>query len=107
MATLYVTEYNALTFDNFGRVVAAPVNPPIAEQAVAIVNGSSVQSAPFTSQTLFVMLNCDVACSLAWGANPIATKSAQRMAQNETRFYGVPVTATQGVPQMVAVIMNS
>ncbi len=88
MATLYITEIANLVFDNRSNAVAAPAMPPVAEQAVAITGGS-VQSAAFQTLTRFVMVSTDSICSLAWGANPTAVTTAQRMAANETRFYGV------------------
>ena len=106
MATLYVTEFAAGTVAGLvGSVttefpVPAPMTPPVAEQHIAIGAGS-LPSAAFNADTAFVMVNCDATCSLAWGAAPVAVATAQRMAANETRFYGV-------VPgQKVAVIENS
>ena len=95
MATLYITEFQSPS-QNF----LAPQTPPVAEQHVAI-SGSSTQSAAFNALTTFVMVETDAICSLAWGADPTAVTTAQRMNANEVRFYGV-------VPgQKLAVIVNT
>ena len=106
MATLYITECNKQAMGGLAPSVSnafpvsAPQMPPVAEQAIAI-GGTSTQSAAFNAATSFVMVSCDVTCSLAWGTNPTAVATAQRMYANETRFYGV----TAG--QKLAVISNS
>lgn len=100
MATLYITELSGLSFDPHGNDVMAPAMPPLVEQTLGI-SGSSQVSNPFSPSTRYVMLNCDSVCSLAWGTNPTAAVTAQRMGANETRFYGV-------IPgQQVAVIANT
>ena len=110
MATLYITEFaNAAMGGLIGPTssapLAAPLTPPVAEQSVGI-GGSSNASLAFNAFTTFVMVNCDTACSLAWGPvsePPVAVTTAQRMGPNETRFYGVP----KGQNYAVAVIANS
>ena len=100
MTTLYITEVTDLALDSYGRIVMAPLMPPPVEQTVAI-GGSSTQSNAFGSSTLSVQIHADSICSIAFGANPTATTSNQRLAANDTRFYGV-------VPgQKVAVISNT
>jgi|SRR6267154_2354170 len=100
MATLYITELKSIIFAGNQAVLAPASNTITAEQDVAI-GGSSVQSAAFAATTNFVMVNCDSACSLAWGANPTAVTTAHRLGANETRFYGV-------IPgQKLAVIANT
>lgn len=106
MATLYITEFaDATVADLTGSVtlqwpIPAPMTPPVAEQHIAIT-GSSTASAAFNANTTFVMVETDAICSLAWGSSPTAVTTAQRMAANEVRFYGV-------VPgQKVAVISNT
>lgn len=111
MAVLYITEFsNAAMAGLISPTTAFPLPAPLVsgddtvmvEQHVTI-SGSTTQSAAFAATTTFVMLNCDVACSLAWGTNPMAVATAQRMGANETRFYGVP----KGAGYKVAVITNS
>ena len=106
MAVLYITEFsNGTVAPLLGDVtldypIPAPMTPPVAEQNVPFT-GTSVQSDPFNDATTFIMVNTDAACSLAFGADPTAVVTAQRLAANETRFYGV----TPG--ELVAVIANS
>lgn len=108
MATLYITEYaNAAMAGLANPTASFPLPAPLVtdggiEQHVAI-GGSSTASAAFDPTTTFVMINCDAACSLAWGLTPVALVTAQRMGANETRFYGVP----KGMSFKVAVIANS
>lgn len=105
MAVLYVSEYVYLAQaapGPSGYPLAAPAEPSVAEQNVPI-GGSSTQSAAFNAQTTFVMINCDEACSVAFGTNPTAATTAKRLAANETRFFGVPA----GKSYKVAVIANS
>ena len=105
MSTLYITEFADATMAGLISPsplfpIPAPMTPPVAEQNVTI-GMSSTQSAAFNAETTFIMVNCDAACSLAFGADPTAVATAQRMGANETRFYGV-------VPgQKLAVITNS
>lgn len=100
MATVYITEVSKIAASSGGQDVLAPVMPPAAEQTVAITGGS-VQSDPFHAGTSYIQLSTDAICSIAFGSDPTATTSKQRLAANETRFYGV----TPG--QRVAVIANS
>lgn len=100
-SNLYINEYaNLGTTANFDDLVAAPYCIPIATQQVAI-SGSSTQSSAFNAKTFFVMINASAACSLAWGANPTAVATAERMSAGETRFY------TVNPAQRVAVITNT
>lgn len=100
-STLYITEF-AGSAPVGGRAgsISPPMTPPLAEQHVQ-VSSSSVTSAPFNAKTTFVMVCSDVASCLAWGTAPTADPLSQRMAANETRFYGVP----RGGNFVVAVIL--
>lgn len=106
MAKLYITELSAATMaglngsPTLSYPIPAPKVPPVAEQNLAI-GGTSVPSAAFNAATRFIMVNCDTACCLAWGAAPTAVNTAQRMSANETRFYGV--TAGQKLAVIAAV----
>jgi hypothetical protein len=100
MSTLYIAEVSDLGIDTLGRIVMAPVMPPAVEQTVSI-GGSSAQSNAFGSSTTFVQIHADSICSIAFGANPTATTSNQRLAANDTRFYAVVAG------EKVAVISNS
>lgn len=94
MAVLYVTEFSKLGFSsNAGQLVQAPFAPPLADSRVTFTAASTALGVTFSATTLFVMLNTDATCSLAFAsagaAAPTATTSAHRMAANETRFYAV------------------
>lgn len=101
MATLYVTEFNAIGLAGGGNLqVTAASQPPVAEQTVAI-SGLSTQSNAFNANTLFVRLHTDSICSIEFGATPTATATTARMAANQTEYFAV-------MPgQKVAVISNS
>lgn len=100
MATLYITEYADIVSTVRGGT-AIPVDPPIAEQTVAI-SGSSAQSAAFSTATKFIRIHTDAICSINCNAtNPIATAANGRFAANQTEFRGV----TPGLK--LAVITNS
>ena len=66
MATLYVTELQQVIYASNQLVLAPATNKITAEQAV-VISGASAQSAPFGATTNFIMVNCDTACSLAFG----------------------------------------
>jgi len=100
MSTLYVTEVTHLGVDASGQAIMAPSMPPALEQTVAIA-GQSAASNAFGGTTRFVQIHTDAICSIAFGTNPAATTSNQRLAANETRFYSV----TPGMK--VAVITNT
>ena len=107
MATLYITEFSRTTSTGVAGpssqvATPAPLVPPVAEQAIA-VSGVSTKSDPFNVETTLVMVSTDVPCCLAWGVDPTADTNAQRMAANETRFYGVP----KGEPMKVAVVATT
>src|SRR5262245_27951532 len=92
MAFLYVTEVSQLVYAPNSALVQAPFMPPVAEQRLSITT-SSVASVTFSATTRFVMVHTDAVCCLAWGGVTTSTVSAvttsQRLAANETRFYGV------------------
>lgn len=101
MAKLYVTEYRRMFLDHaMGHPVPVPVEPPEAEQALA-VGGTSVQSAVFATNTKFIRMHSDVVCSRVIGADPTATVDAARMAAGATEY----VAVEQG--HKIAVIANS
>lgn len=99
MGTLYISEFRDVATVGTHRPPIPPT-PSIVEQNVTITS-SSMTSSAFNSQTRMVMVNCDAACSLAWGQSPTATTSQHRLAANETRFYGVLAG------EVVAVISNT
>ena len=94
MATLYVAEFGQSDWQ-------VAVEPPLAEQTVAI-GGSSVQcSNAFHASTRLIRVHTDAICSIAIGGDPTATSSKRRMAANATEYFGA-----QG-GQKIAVITNT
>jgi len=102
MATLYITEYAELEIGPAGRVGQMPMEPPLAEQTVAI-GGTSAQSLAFNASTRFVRLHTDAICSVEFGTNPTATGTTGRLAASQTEYRGVP----KGQSYKVAVITNT
>lgn len=86
MAILDITEYLQVARDGAGGAVQTGMEPAVTTQQVAVGAGS-VQSAAL--QGVFVRVHTDVACRLAFGANPTAASTSQRMAANATEFFGV------------------
>ena len=106
MAVLYITEYAQLMPSPVGGQGQIPMEPPLAEQHVAI-GASSVQSNAFNAQTRLVRLHTDAICSVEFGTNPTATATTARMAANQTEYKGVPINDPSGNTFKVAVITNS
>lgn len=102
MAVLYITEYAGLMPSPVGGQGQIPMEPPLAEQTVAI-GSSSAASVAFNSQTRLVRLHTDAICSVEFGTAPTATATKQRMAANQTEYKGVPL----GASYEVAVITNT
>jgi hypothetical protein len=100
MTTLYIAEISALGIDAGGQAIAAANMPPVTEQTVAI-GDSSLASKPFGGSTRFVQISTDATCSLAFGVNPTATTSNQRLPADKMRLFSV----TPG--HKVAVISNT
>ena len=86
---LFLTEYRDLARDIGSNFIAAGMEPSVAEQAMTLT-GTTAQSAFFNAQTAFVMIHAQEAACVAWGTNPTATTSKQRLAAGETRFVGIP-----------------
>lgn len=101
MATLYITEFSRVYS---AADISAPfaVQPPIAEQTVAI-GGSSAASAAFNVSTTFVRLHTDAICSIEFGSAPTASATKARMAASTTEYFAVAANSNQ----KVAVITNS
>jgi hypothetical protein len=88
MATLSITEYNAIAADGFGRTIQAGQEPATAEQQVTF--GASQQSAAFDGATRMVRLHTDTNCYLAFGPNPTAATSGGRyLGAGQIEFFGV------------------
>lgn len=85
---LDISEYREIAADALGNVVQAGREPALATQSIAITGGST-QSAVFGDNVTLVRLHTDVACRIAFGANPTASASSPRMAAGQTEFFGV------------------
>lgn len=88
---LYVTEFTGLHASQagVGSFMSVPEAPKVAGQTVAI-GGTSTQSTAFNAATRLVRVHSDAICSIeVGGTNPTATTSSQRMAANQTEFFGV------------------
>lgn len=88
MATLDITEYQSIARDHAGASVPAGVEPARNVQQVTI-GVASAQSAAFHDRTKFVRIHTDAACRIAFGEDPTAAVTSQRMAANQTEFFGV------------------
>lgn len=102
MAVLYITEFQGLGQDISGRPAQIGLQPPVAEQTVAIGASASTSTA-FTNQTNMVRLHTDAICSVEFGTSPTATSTKARMNQNQTEYFTVP----RGQAYKVSVITNS
>lgn len=101
MAVLYITEYAGLMPSPVGGQGQVPMEPPLAEQTVAI-GGSTAASNAFNSQTRLIRLHTNSICSVEVGTAPTASTTTGRMAANQTEYRGVPL----GLSYKVAVITN-
>lgn len=102
MATLYITEYATALVVFGGNLCQVALEPPLAEQTVAI-GGSSTSSAAFNANTTLVRLSTDAICSLLFGTAPTALATSGRLPADNIEYHGVP----QGKSYKVAVITNS
>lgn len=106
MAVLYITEYAVTGRDLAGKPIPVPMEPPLAEQTVAI-GGGSVQSAVLNVKTTLVRLHTDAICSKLFGSNPTATATSGRMAAGTTEYVAVDKQAGADTVLKVAVITNT
>jgi len=85
---LDITEYQNLAQDSNGNRLAAGIEPALVVQQRS-VSGSSAQSAAMNDQTQFVRLHTDVTIRVAFGTNPTASATSQRMVAGQTEYFGV------------------
>lgn len=91
MAKLYYTCYRHMAVDDFGRLISAPMSPPLAEGSLDIIHESQV-SEPFPQYTSFISVKPTVDCALAFahaGETPEADPDFHFVGAGEYRFYGV------------------
>lgn len=101
MSVCYISEYAHLGADGRTLWLNSPLEPPIAEQTVAI--GAEAKSAAFNASTKFVRVHVDAVCSILFGTAPTATTSKKRMAANTTEYFAVPM----GQSYKLSVITNT
>lgn len=93
MAVAYITEYADLMAPGApGGRGQVPMEPPLAEQTVAI--GAEAKSSAFNAKTRLVRVHVDAICSVLFGTAPTATTSSQRMAANQTEYHAVPLNGS-------------
>ena len=101
MATLYITEFNAIPSAT-GNSIQIASQPPPASQTVAI-SGASAASSAFNANTNFVRIHTDAICSVSFGTAPTATTSLMRLPADSTEYFAVPYNQAY----KVAVISNT
>lgn len=102
MAVLYVTEFVEIMQGFAGRISQAVMQPPVAEQTIAI-GATTATSASFNVKTRLIRVHSDAICSIEVGLTPAATATTARFAANQTEYFGVPV----GQGFKIAVITNT
>lgn len=105
MAFVYITEFAKLAREDLGGpngIVQTPVEPPLAEQVVAI-GASSVASSALHRDTRVVRVHTDAICHIAVAESPSASAGGRRLAANQTEYIGIPNTGSY----KIAVITGS
>ena len=101
MAKVYIGEYARQALDARGLVMA-PEGPPIATQVLDTTAGVQ-QSSAFNAETRFIRVHTDGIISYLIGTNPTASTSNERMAANQTEYFGV----INGTSQKISCITNT
>jgi hypothetical protein len=65
------------------------MEPPVAEQTVAIGGASAACTNAFGTYTRLIRVHVDAICHIAIGAAPTATTSKKRMAAGQTEYFAV------------------
>jgi hypothetical protein len=100
MPQVDITEYQNLASDGLGNRVAAGVEPSRQVRQIT-VSASSNPSVALDSATKFIRVHTDTTIRIAFGHDPVASATSQRMVANSTEYFGV----TPGIK--VAVIQSS
>src|SRR5690606_19729860 len=82
MATLYITEFEALALDRVGGAAPVAMEPALAHQAVTFTTATA--SDAFDARTRYVRIVSDADCFVSFGDDPEAT------ANDEFIVAGVP-----------------
>ena len=88
MATLYISEYAEVRRNPAGGINPVVLEPPLAEQTVAL-SGTSAQSSAFGANTRFIRVHTDAICSILVGSNPTATTAKKRLPADHTEYFEV------------------
>lgn len=90
MAKLYIREYASMAQVQASKAdLAAPQEPPTADQAPITLSGASQQSAAFNVDTRFVAITADGIFSYLVGADPTVTADMLRVTAGQIIFVGV------------------
>jgi hypothetical protein len=84
-ANAYIAEFSALGTAIFGPPQIAPL-PPLVNQKVDFSGGAASASA-FGSQTKYIRLHCDAACS--YSVSGTATTASPRIPLDGVEYFGV------------------
>jgi len=88
MARLFITGYRRLARDDVGNVALCGEEPAEINATVEI-GVHSYRSEALPEEVRFVRLHAEVACHVAFGAEPEATETNLRLADEQTEFFGV------------------
>ena len=99
-----ITEYQNLAYDGLGNRVATGIEPARVVQQIT-ASGVSAQSANLLDTTKFVRVHTDVTIRIAFGNNPTASPTSQRMVANSTEYFGVANSAQ--TPNMKIAVITS
>jgi hypothetical protein len=89
MAKLYITEFSHVGDLERGESKIQAALEPGTDQTPVNIGASSEQSAAFSDHTRVVRLQCDVACSIAFGANPTATTDNRRLPAEAIEYFAI------------------
>lgn len=93
MAKVYIGEYARQALDARGLVMA-PEGPPLATQVLDTTSGVQT-SAVFNAETRFIRVHTDGIISYLIGTAPTAAVTNERMAANQTEYFGTVRGGTQ------------
>lgn len=87
MARVTIREYEHITLAAGGGVAVAK-EPAVARQTLT-PTGASTQSVGFNTRTRFIRVHTDSIIAFDVGSVPVAIDTGDRMAANQTEYFGV------------------
>ena len=87
MAKAHISEYQNLTTDESGRVVAVPAEPAVVQD---VDYTTSTASAALAAGTRFVRIVCDAKAHFQFALAPTATADDPYVAADSPEYFGVP-----------------